>query len=63
MTRCAQEAADCGFQYPRCDGDLTEYMLLRKVMVGPCVYLNTLHQKIVKNKIIVQYSAQEIPAC
>ena len=34
MTRCAQEAADCGFQCPRCDCDLTEYMLLRKVMVG-----------------------------
>ena len=34
MTRCAQEAADCGFQCPTCDGDLTEYMLLRKVMVG-----------------------------
>ena len=34
MTRCAQEAADCGFQCPKCDGDLTEYMMLRKVMVG-----------------------------
>ncbi|XP_076063459.1 uncharacterized protein LOC143038319 [Oratosquilla oratoria] len=34
MTRCAQEARECGFRCPDCDSDLSEYMLLRKVMVG-----------------------------
>ena len=34
MTRCAQEALDCGFQCPDCSSDLSEYMLMRKVMVG-----------------------------
>ena len=34
MTRCAQEARDCGFQCPDCRSDLSEYMLMRKVMVG-----------------------------
>ncbi len=34
MTRCAQEAVDCGFQCLECSSDLSEYMLMRKVMVG-----------------------------
>lgn len=34
ITRCAQEAVDCGFECPKCRDNLSEYMLLRKVMVG-----------------------------
>ena len=34
LTRCGQEAVDCGFECPTCSCDLSEYMLVRKVMVG-----------------------------
>lgn len=34
MTRCAEEAVDCGFKYSDCCSDLYEYMLMRKVIVG-----------------------------
>ena len=32
--RCNQRAIDCSFHCPNCSFDLTEYMLLRKLMVG-----------------------------
>ena len=31
---CSAEAAECGFQYPQCELDLSNYMLLRKLVVG-----------------------------
>ncbi|KAG0713911.1 hypothetical protein GWK47_015165 [Chionoecetes opilio] len=34
FVRCAQRAMDCEFQCPQCECNLSEYMLLRKVMVG-----------------------------
>ena len=34
FAKCAQKAIDCGFQCPICDSDLSEYMLMRKLMVG-----------------------------
>lgn len=34
FTKCAQEAMDCGFKCPKCDSDISKYMLLRKVIVG-----------------------------
>ena len=34
MTRCAQEALDWGFHCSDNHSDLSEYMLMRKVMVG-----------------------------
>lgn len=32
--RCTQKATDCAFKCPQCDLNLSEYMLLRKLMVG-----------------------------
>lgn len=32
--RCSAEAAECGFQCPECEVDLSDYMLLRKLVVG-----------------------------
>ena len=32
--RCTQKVTDCAFQCPNCVYDLSEYMLLRKLMVG-----------------------------
>ena len=32
--KCNQKALDCEFKCPNCCGDLTEYMLLRKLMVS-----------------------------
>merc|ERR1712082_313131 len=33
-TRCTQAATGCEFQCPSCDSDLTEYVLVKKLMVG-----------------------------
>ena len=33
-TRCTQAATGCEFQCPSCDCDLTEYVLVKKLMVG-----------------------------
>ncbi|XP_066957154.1 uncharacterized protein [Macrobrachium rosenbergii] len=32
--KCTQKATDCAFTCPNCNHDLSEYMLLRKLMVG-----------------------------
>ena len=32
--QCSAEAAECYFQCPMCEGDLSDYMLLRKLVVG-----------------------------
>ena len=32
--RCAAGAAECDFQCPVCEGDLSDYMLLRKLVGG-----------------------------
>ena len=42
--RSTQSAADCKFQCPHCDGDLLEYMLLQKLMVG-------LHNPVLKREV------------
>lgn len=34
FAKCSQKAMDCGFQCPSCHSDLSEYMLIRKLMVG-----------------------------
>ena len=34
FSRCAQKANDCDFQCPKCSECLSEYMLLRKIIVG-----------------------------
>ena len=34
FVKCTQKATDCEFKCPNCSHDLSEYMLLRKVMVG-----------------------------
>lgn len=34
IVRCTQSAADCEFQCPESQFDLSEYVLLRKVMTG-----------------------------
>ena len=34
VTRCGQDALDCGFACPHCNGDLSDYVLLRKVVSG-----------------------------
>lgn len=34
FVRCSQKVADCGFQCPSCNSDISEYILLRKLMVG-----------------------------
>ncbi|KAK4313454.1 hypothetical protein Pmani_015211 [Petrolisthes manimaculis] len=44
INRCAQEAVDCGFQCPGCRENLSEYMLIRKVMVG-------LHDSVLKQEV------------
>ena len=36
FVRCAQRAMDCEFQCSECECDLSEYILLRKVLVGLC---------------------------
>lgn len=32
--RCTQQALDCNFRCPQCDSDLSDYMILRKALVG-----------------------------
>lgn len=32
--KCTQQALDCDFRCPHCDGDLSDYMVLRKAIVG-----------------------------
>ena len=34
ITRCAQEAVSCEFECPQCDSDITEYVLVRKIIAG-----------------------------
>ena len=34
FTRSNQVVADCEFSCPRCRGDLGDYLLLKKIMVG-----------------------------
>jgi len=34
FTKCTQKAVDCEFQCPECNGDISEYMLLRKLVAG-----------------------------
>ena len=48
--RCFAEAVECEFKCPTCDNDLSEYMLLRKVMVG-------LSNPVLKREIFQGYSS------
>ena len=34
FAKCAQVASDCDFKCPNCDFNLSEYMLMRKLMIG-----------------------------
>ena len=31
FTKCSQKVVDCAFQCPKCDSDISEYMLLHKL--------------------------------
>ena len=44
FNKCLQQAIDCKFSCPNCTGDLSEYILVRKIMVG-------LHDPVLKREL------------
>lgn len=36
FTRYVQQTMDCGFQCPQCDCDISDYVLLHKLITGLC---------------------------
>ncbi|MPC62647.1 hypothetical protein E2C01_056736 [Portunus trituberculatus] len=47
--RCTQQALDCNLRCPECDSDLSDYMILRKAIVG-------LSNPTLKKELFLQYA-------